>query len=308
MAKLYGIPVLGRVGLTHGLMAWARCQLWCRDNGAQVIAPFWFKFRIGPYLRKERDKRNYFILFKPGKAIAGLKRLYLLMVSRKKDYSSGFQLPPSRVEKVIVRFHNSITDNMSDFHILHGQSAFLRQRLIEMTRDRFLPKALLEPFIAIHVRRGDFVQNATGKMIVEGATNVMLPVEWYVDRLIALRKALGVEINAVVFSDGTDAELLPLLACSNVERSTNLQSITDLLEISSSAAVISSGSGFSIWGAFLGDVPRLCHPGQMIVEVFKNPELEIESGTSQPVPHAFVQQIFARVESFASAASTQQPT
>ena len=76
--RTYGWTRLGRYGLAHGILAWARCVVWCEQTGAAMIAPFWFKPRIGPWLRRERDRRTYFKLFHAGRAIGGLRRLALL--------------------------------------------------------------------------------------------------------------------------------------------------------------------------------------------------------------------------------------
>jgi len=76
--KLYGYPVLMKAGLGNMLFPWADCYLWCKDHNAQMIAPFWAKLRIGPYLRREKDKRSYQRLFNTQDQISGFKRLFLL--------------------------------------------------------------------------------------------------------------------------------------------------------------------------------------------------------------------------------------
>ena len=54
---LYGYPEMGRTGLGHSLLAWARCVVWCEMTGAKMLAPRWLRIRIGPYLRGERQAR-----------------------------------------------------------------------------------------------------------------------------------------------------------------------------------------------------------------------------------------------------------
>ena len=46
------------------------------------INPTWKKFSIGPVLRKEKDKRHYFNLFKVG-GVAGLLKIYYLFFKKK---------------------------------------------------------------------------------------------------------------------------------------------------------------------------------------------------------------------------------
>ena len=295
-SPVYATPVLGRFGLTHGLLAWARCRLWCEDFGATMVAPQWFKLRIGPYLRRERDKRNYFLLFQPGTAISGMRRLRLLTGCDHRDVKSEWpQMPAQEGRPLLLKFHNALHQNeVKSFAQVRGRGHFLRQELTAITRPRYRPQPVTRPFVAIHVRLGDFTRNQSKAALSTGAANSALPPSWFADRLRALRDTLGADVPAVVFSDGQDSELRDLLNLPGVERSPRQASITDLLQMGQSACVISSGSGFSLWGAFLGDAPRLCFPGQMIVPALSRPEFEIESDVGMPIPAGFAAAIKAQ--------------
>jgi hypothetical protein len=294
---LYGFPVLGRTGLAHSMLSWARCTVWCHESGARMIAPVWFAPRIGPYLRRELDKRAYHKLFRPAGDISGLKRAWLLAAARREDIHEG--RPPiglaAGARPLVVRFFNAFADNeKKSFDQVVGHEALLRDRLEAITRPRFRPPPQAAPFIAIHVRTGDFAP-ADDAVILKGRTNVRLPVDWYADRLRALRAAIGEPVPAVLFSDGRDEELRPILAEPGVRRVRGRQSITDLLDIGRGIAVISSGSGFSLWGAFLGSAPRLCHPAQMIVRAYREPAMEVESAFGETLPEPFVDRARARL-------------
>ena len=295
--RLYAIPVLGRYGLTHGLLAWARCRLWCEQNGATMLAPFWLKLRIGPYLRRERDKRNYFLLFKSGAATTGLRRLALLARASRVEVGPEWPAKPDDVGgDLVMRFHNALKDNeKKSFSQIVGHGRFLRGELLAMTRRRYHPAPCAEPFVAIHVRMGDFTPLATDGQIA-GTSNAQLPIDWYGDRLDALRQALGCPIPAVVFSDGSDAALAPLLDRDSVRRAPRQPSVTDLLQMGNGVALIASGSGFSLWGAFLGSMPRVSHPGQSIVPIDADPTRDIESAFGADLPSSFVDHLRARLQ------------
>jgi hypothetical protein len=291
----YGYPRLGRYGLTHGLLAWARCVVWCEASGAAMIAPFWLKLRVGPYLRRERDKRSYFRLFHAGGAIAGARRLALL--ARRPRLPVGEGWPPAEVPaRTLVVFDNALADNeRKSFAQVLGHGPMLRRRLLAMTRAKFRPAPAPAAHIAIHVRLGDFTAPpADGR---GPAKNVRLPLAWYGERLVALRDALGVALPAVVYSDGSDEELAPLLNLPAVSRPPRAESVTDLLAIGQAACLIGSGSGFSLWGAFLGSAPRLSHPGQRIVPIYQGAEAhaDIESGLGEPLPESFASAVRARL-------------
>ncbi|MBE1526259.1 hypothetical protein GGC65_000715 [Sphingopyxis sp. OAS728] len=294
--RVHAIPVLGRYGLTHGLLAWARCRLWCEQNDATMLAPFWLKLRVGPYLRRERDKRNYFLLFNRGTAIGGLRRLFALANAKKVDVGTEWPAKPVATERQVLRFHNALKDNeKKSFAQVVGHGPFLRRELLAMTRPRYHPAPSVTPFVAIHVRLGDFAKPVAGNAVSEESTNTRLPLDWYGDRLDALRRALGEDLPAVLFSDGSDEELAALLARPGLERAPRQQSVTDLLHMGQGAALIASGSGFSLWGAFLGSVPRIAHLGQSIVPIDAEPTRDIESDFGADIPASFVAHVRERL-------------
>lgn len=292
---LYAYAALGRFGLAHSLGAWGRATVWAHRNGARMIAPIWLRPRIGPYLRRERDKREYFRLFHAGDGIAGPQRLWLLGRLPRIDVGTGWPDPdilPS--SPLLVVFPNKVTGNEDSFHQLRDEGALLRSRLLRITRARYVPGPLPKDTLALHVRMGDF--RAAPMSEVLGATrNVVLPLDWFADRLAALRLALGRQVPAIIYSDGSDADLGPLLAIPGARRAPQREAVGDLLAMGQSAAVISSGSNFSLWGAFLGGAARLCHPAQMLAQMYSDPRREIESAAGGALPPTFVDAVAARL-------------
>jgi hypothetical protein len=295
--QLYVIPVLGRFGLTHGLLAWARAQIWAKEHGAKVVAPFWLKLRIGPYLRRERDKRNYFLLFHPGKAIHGLKRLFLIACARRINI---YEQWPGHIRQArrptLVAFHNQVKDNEKrSFQQVAGYGAFLREELIGITRSKYLPEKDDHPFIAVHVRLGDFTKSPVDLSPTGDSTNARLPIHWYIDRIEALQTRLPYRLPVTIFSDGTDEELELLLARPDTFRAKRQASVTDLLQMGNAIALVASGSGFSLWGAFLGDVPRISYPGQSIVPISADSSRDIESSYEDKIPDTFVLHVISKM-------------
>jgi hypothetical protein len=57
------------------------------------------------------------------------------------------------------------------------------------------------------------------------------------------------------------------------------------LGLSRSRLLIASGSTFSMWGSYLGQVPAIWHPGKLLQHVLiDHPEREIEWAPGQPMP------------------------
>lgn len=250
---------MGRYGLGNMLFPWARCYLWCKDHNIPMIAPRWTQIRVGPYLRRERDKRNYQLLFHHTGYIAGLKRLWLLVTAQKiseGDKDAAFHKVSSGNTVIVFQ-------GMEDlFRPILARSEEVKHELRRITRRRFLPhQTVSAPFIGIHVRLGDFSELETVGTYLN-KVNVRLPLAWYSDILCRLRQELGFDARALVFSDGSAEELKALLALPGVTLCRRGAAVSDLLALSQAAVIIASGSTFSMWASYLGQVPTIWFPGQ----------------------------------------------
>jgi len=295
-ATLYGIADLGRYGLGHRLLAWARCVIWCQQTGAQMLAPNWLGFPIGPWIRKEPDKRLYFPLFRSDAYISGWRRMQVLMSASRVDALQLADAGPNQRGARVVVLKNAVSGDADRyFPTFLGHHELLLRELRRMTRPKFLPAANNVPHIAIHVRLGDFLKVSEAQ-IKAGAHNVRLPIEWYGDVLTGLRERLGSTVPAVVYSDGSDDNLGPLLAINNVMRAPGGTAITHMLSMSQAALLIGTGSGMSLWASFLGQVPRVCFPGQRLLSAFSESGWEPECLSASELPDSFVSSIQTRCQ------------
>lgn len=224
-----------------------------------MLAPRWWRVRVGPYLRRERDKRRYDVLFRPSGWRDRLLRSAALVAMRRHPEPSALE---SRPEAGGLYLFRGLTGGFAPFV---SRRSVVRSALLATVRPAFLPapapEAGREPFIAVHVRRGDFSLPSSTELH-GGGHNYRIPIEWYVGALRALRAAVGRAVPTLVFSDGSEAELAPLLSERRTALSRDRHAIVDLLKMSESGALIASGSTFSMWASFLGQVPAVWHPGQ----------------------------------------------
>ncbi|MBT3068360.1 hypothetical protein [Rhodoferax sp. U11-2br] len=264
-----------------------------------MLAPDWNHLRIGPYLRRERDKREYHRLFQFPHYVHGFRRLWLLVRLPKRLAPRIEDAPIDLNQRQLVVFENRVSENFEHhFHEVAGRAPELLDALRRMTRPRYLPRGEARGHVAIHVRLGDFSVPQAEIVLREGLRNVRLPIQWYVETLAALRKSLGIEIPALVYSDGEDTALAALLTQPGVRRAARGTAVTDLLEMVEATAMISSGSGFSIWACFLGRVPRLCFPSQRQLRVLGEPsdvDLEPELDFGASVSEGFAAAITRRL-------------
>lgn len=272
---------IGGNGLGNLLFTWARCLAASEHNGWRMIWPTWRSFKPKNWRINPHDHRTYTDLFRPNaRYVTGWRKpLHLARHAWITEEQAGSSpVPPGSV--VEFRGMNGLfTPFLSDHSLVYNE-------LRRITRVQHLA-AFDEPTpapIAIHVRRGDFIKRASYADTVSHH-NSMLPLQWYIQALQAVRDKASTDIPAFVFSDGTDAELEALVAMPAVRRVDYGSSLGDMLGLSRSRLLITSGSTFSMWSSFLGQVPSIWHPGNMLQSLLiENPEQQIEwaPGTAMP--------------------------
>jgi hypothetical protein len=272
---------IGGNGLGNLMFTWARCLAASERHGWRMLWPTWQSFkpknwRVNPY-----DHRTYSDLFQPNERyVTGWRKPWYLAryrwITEKTALECG--APPGSV----VEFRGM----EGKFAPFREQHELVYGELLKIARPQHL-RAFSDPDpapIGIHVRRGDFVQQSSyGDMV--NIDNSLLPLEWYMDALQSVRSMTGEDTAAYVFSDGSSEELAPLLALPAVERMDYGSGLGDMLGLSRSRLLIASGSTFSMWGSYLGQVPTIWHPQKLLQHVLiEHPEREIEWVPGAPLP------------------------
>lgn len=245
MSKLYAYADLPRTGLCNMLNVWARAYLWAKDHHAKMLAPKWVQIlRVGPLIRGERDKRLYLNQFANKGMVCGLRRLLVLLFSKRfgEDVAEG-------VSRGVVVFSGQKRDLLD----VCGRREELREELerqaVPQIKNRL---AELPPvYVAVHIRYGDF------KTI--GRT---LPPEYYV-RAIQQAAQRIVNVPILVFSDAHSWELAFLKGlgesvCRRIRHMKSNSALHDVLALSKANLLIcTNGSSFSEWAACLGGMPTI---------------------------------------------------
>jgi hypothetical protein len=277
---------IGGNGLGNLMFTWARCLAASQRHGWRMLWPTWQSFkpknwRVNPY-----DHRTYSDLFRPNPLyVTGWRKPWCLAryrwISEQQALEHG--APPGSV----VEFRgmdDKFAPFRDDHELVYGE-------LLKIAQPQHL-RAFSDPDpapIAIHVRRGDFVQRTNYTDMVS-TDNSILPLEWYIDALRAVRSITGRSTPAWVFSDGTADELAPLLGLPAVRRMDYGSGLGDMLGLSRSRLLIASGSTFSMWGSYLGQVPAIWHPQKLLQHVLiEHPEREIEWTSGDPLPRWIAQ-------------------
>ena len=295
-AKFNGLDLLclrvGGPGLGNLLFPWARAKLLAKMCGYHFISPTWPQLKIGPALRREFDSRNYVGIFKPlPEEVHGLRRFFVLLTHRR---ISEYYHDQAKAGDIIV-----VSGQGNSFQGFEGQSIYLRDALMKMSvKNRVFELEQLykcEQAIAVHVRYGDFIK-LDSKNIQTGLGNSRLPIEWYVAAVNSLREELGARVAVNLFSDAKDNELAPLMELPVVTRITGNSAIEDMLLLGRHRVLVASGSTFSMWGAYLGQLPTLWFPGSKEFCLLDDSECEIEYAPGQDLK-AFCNRVSSRMAS-----------
>lgn len=225
----FGFMRFGGPGLANCMFLAARAYVNALNDQGIFINPTWTKFSIGPYLRRERDKRVYHSIFRES-GVHGIHKLALIILKilklkQIKEYGpydlGGYFTGLNAYSNQIIRYFSNIT---------------LPESLAELNNYDF------EDVIGIHIRLGDY------------PTSWRTPLTWY-DQLIKFILSINPTQKFILLSDGTNEELKSLLNYSNVKREFFGNAFADLTALSRCKLILGSDSTFSAWGAFLGRTP-----------------------------------------------------
>ena len=274
MTKTFCYPKLGRAGLGNCMLPWARAVVFARKNSLPILAPQWVQPRFGAVLRREKVKRFYLTDFTNQGYIAGLRKWFVLSSANKVGEDTASQFLSAGC-KAGIRSSVIVFEGLKNYFcdIWHDH-AMVREELYNIVSPLIQDKVGLirEPFIAMHVRRGDVNLPQLQK-------KHFTPLSWFVDAAKTLREeAAWRELPIYVISDGREHELTELLAISNCQLITSGTAIGDILLLAKARFLFGSAhSTFSMWGSYLGRVPALYYPGKMDQKVFP-PDLGIFEG------------------------------
>jgi len=291
MIKVYCYPKIGRAGLGNCMLPWARAVVVARKNCWPVIAPQWIQPRLGAILRREKVKRFYLNDFTNRGYLAGLHKWWILNRAGSINEDDLLAVIPSAVQpschsRVIIfeGLKNYFRDIWHDHSIVHDE-------LLRIVSPRILEKLKLmnQPFIAMHVRRGDIMQpGLTAEQLL--AKRHYTPLSWFVAAAKTIRQDSGwQELPIYVVSDGHAHELAELLAIPNCHLITLGTAIGDIMLLAKARLLFASAhSTFSMWGSYLGRVPTLYYPGKMDQNIFPPEagivEREWDMGQKLPLP------------------------
>jgi len=254
-----------RTGLGNQLFPIVKAHVFAALNSLPVVVTGYRQFKLGPYLRGEKSKRNYsnYFNFQKNIASAWIEERSIQALAKK-----GLVNEP-RVERLLEQEVKDGVYLFSEHPHYHDYFVGLRENRDEARKQlqSILRKEIVDevnfkdpPVIGVHIRMGDFRKLKQGEDFSQvGATRT--PEDYFIDCINKIRSINGSTLPVSIFTDGYRHELKELLALKDVDIVEGNRDIVDLLLLSRSKIIITSaGSTFSYWSGFLSDGPVIMHP------------------------------------------------
>jgi hypothetical protein len=282
-------------GLGNTLFPWARSEIASERYSLSILAPVWCRLTSGggwitalkAFGSEKHTLRTYDGIFKEGTDLGSTgKNLLTLAYAAHLDENAlpDFIETRKRYLRPVVFVFRDVRDR---FASLADHQALIAARFSSALAERAKEPlaSTRSPRFACHVRLGDF--NPASELNPITGHNARLPIEWYV-ALIKKVSARWPNLPIDLFSDGTDAELSELLRLPTVCRAGYGNAATDLLAMSRASLLICSGSTYSAWAAFLGQMPTIWFPGKQHSQLGRvNLPSAVEMTGNEPIPESF---------------------
>ena len=164
--ELFGIR-LGGPGLGNLLFIWAHSLAYAKKHCLDMIWPTWPSLKLGPWIRRERDKRFYADLFvNRAGYINGLKKQWLLLTAKKVSIDElkreGQNWETHQNSIVIYDYFRMSFDGLHEYRkdivaLIYGNLSSKNAQVLNFNADKC---------INVHIRLGDFSKSVNFSLII----------------------------------------------------------------------------------------------------------------------------------------------
>jgi hypothetical protein len=255
---------LPRAGLGNQLFPLMKAYTFAYLNKLPVIVTGYHQVKPGPYLRREKTKRNY----------SGFFTFQKNIVSAQWDkWKLKKYIKHQVIEPVVAHIDGKDqSDGLYIFsamphwdHYFDGLKEY-RPLVIELFW-KLISKDVLKkisqqpvPCIGVHIRMGDFRKLNQGEDFSKAGI-VRTPEQYFINIINSIRGIHGTELPVSVFTDGFRHQFDQLFKLNNITLIEGNSDLADLILLSKSKVIVTSAtSTFSYWAGFLSDACLIMHP------------------------------------------------
>lgn len=263
---------LPKAGLANKLLVWAQGVVFAERNNAILYSKGWVHFSIGPILRHEKSWRIYYGYFNRLSIVELIKVRYSLFIYPKQE------VVPSDCDMTfdckgivsVISTNPHWREYFQHIQLYRVQIVEKFNQSISGTIQKRIASYSDIPWIGVHIRMGDFkIPKNNDEFCRMG--QVRTPISHFTDKINQIRKIANCQLPVLVFSDGTRDELGEILNLSEVALAENDLDIIHLVRLSQSKILImSAGSTFSMWAAFMSNAIVIHHPAHYHYQIRDN--------------------------------------
>jgi hypothetical protein len=261
---------LPKAGLGNQLFPLMRAYTFAHLNKLPVFVTNYHQVKLGPWLRREKNKRNYrgFFTFQKNRIAAQFDKWKI-----KRYTKNNLEIEPGikQVEAgaLCSYFFSAIPHYTNRFEGLNENRNLvigLFWKIISpAVKERI--EQLPVPCIGVHIRMGDFRKLKSGEEFGEVGT-VRTPESYFIDIIKSIRKIHGTDLPVSVFTDGLKTELKQLFLLNNVAMIEGSNDLEDMILLGKSKIIVTSaGSTFSYWAAFISEAAIISHPAYANIRI-----------------------------------------
>jgi len=257
---------LPRAGLGNQLFPLFEALIFAEINKLPIKITGYNRIKIGPYLRREKTKRNYsnYFNFEKNILLEILDRFiikYYLKMYFNVSHPELKKLECDSKNKIAYVFHR-VPDCEDYFYRLRpyrNKVKTIMERILNSSI-KSLSDQCNNLELGVHIRMGDFRKSLSADESKNVGT-VRTPEEYFYNTIQLIVNGSISESKISLFTDGYKHEFNNLFTLNNIEMVEGNPDIVDLLLLSKSKIIItSSHSTFSYWAGFLSDSPIILHP------------------------------------------------
>lgn len=203
-----------------------------------IVTPTLRQFKVGPWLRGERDARTY------GNVTSGRTGREWVEWFGAKALDAGI-VDSLRVGQFRYKL-KAYSGVGRQFHDLEGGS----KAILNFLMSRCISPPDRSPEIGVHIRQGDFIDPPPG---VHGQS-YRVPLYWYRKAVDAAKiKSRDCGRRVTIFTDGDHESITEYFQGIDFEFDQSPNALSSILRLSKSKVIVGSRSTFSLWASFLSD-------------------------------------------------------